>query len=152
MLRYLRMAWLGLQSASFGDDDSQSMPYAMHPYIQLIPDWMIGGVLRCAAWGAAGSGVILGMIADTPPALVALIGGVFGVAIALINRSATRERENMRIHALDAEVAILKTRLVELSGTLRTPPGYGHYPPNVSAITDTPPRADVGGTTNGLAG
>lgn len=85
------------------------MPYHLSLIVQFMPDWMVGGVLKSASFAAAGSGMILAVIADTPASmLLTVLGLAVGVYIAHVNRSAVRERDRIAIKALEAEVDALK--------------------------------------------
>lgn len=134
------------------------MPYAMHPYIQLIPDWMTGGVLAVAAWGIPGAGVLLAMVADTPTSLIApLIGSIFGLGIAVVQWLAARERTRSRVAELEAksiaqeaEIVVLKSHIAMYSDSSLNFARSQAVAPH--ATHNTPPRAAVGGAATGSAG
>lgn len=99
----------GIQANPAFDLDSESMPYRIPWIMQSLPDWATAQFLRAASWCGVGSGVLLAVIAETPASVVAtVLGGIFGVVVALINWHATRYRIKSREAALEAKVAALE--------------------------------------------
>ena len=150
------MGFANLQVAGYETEDSRAMQHQMHPLIQLVPDWMIGGVLKTMSWAAAGSGVILGVVAETPASLVAtVICSITGVGIAVINWAAAKERSRIKtaelesraaaqeakIIAQDAEIAVLKSHITVLSASTTSASGSHVH------MVMTSPTADQGAAT-----
>jgi len=105
------------------------MPYRIPLIIQALPDWMIGTGYKAVSYMAVACPTILAVIAETPwSLLVTIVGGLLGAYIAYVNRDAVRARDHQKwaereakIIALDTEVALLKSRIMELSGSGTSP-------------------------------